>query len=36
MRLRVELRPGEGGQDAVLLVDTMLDMYVSFCRLQGL
>lgn len=36
MKLRVELRAGEGGTDAELLVDNMLEMYAKFCKLQGL
>jgi protein subunit release factor A len=31
MKLSIEIRPGEGGKDAQLLVSTVADMYRSYC-----
>ena len=32
----VEIRAGEGGKDAKLLVDTMLGIYGKFCKMRSL
>ena len=35
MKLRMEIRAGEGGSDAKLLVSDMADMYTRFAELLG-
>lgn len=33
--LRIEIRPGEGGEDARLLVDVLADIYRKFSERMG-
>jgi len=36
MKVLMEIRPGEGGEDARLLVADQLGIYVNYCKLRGL
>jgi protein subunit release factor A len=36
MKLLIEIRPGEGGQDAKLLVTTQAAVYLRYAEKQGL
>lgn len=36
MKINIEIRAGEGGQDAKLLVKNQADMYLTYARLRGI
>ena len=35
MKLNLEIRPGEGGEDARLLVQEQAAMYIRYCERHG-
>lgn len=35
MKLHIEIRPGEGGQDARLLVETQAKVYLRYAERRG-
>jgi len=36
MKINIEIRPGEGGEDAKLLVDDHAAMYLRYCERHGI
>lgn len=36
MKVLIEIRPAEGGEDAKLLVHDQLGIYVNYCKRRGL